>query len=924
MKKPKLVPSLSAHRQRKLPTSSTRLRVTPKTLATCFCIFSLLPFSALSAEEKQAPRLAVLTGANDTAQPMASLLEVQLSAHASYQVLERDSISEIIKEWDLAMLSAAESVSKRAEIGRLLKADVLVMLSERTKPTPCLDLVVSETTRGLRLRKASFPKSHDQELMIGSIKIEIDAAINKRAEGLKGIYVVPPFVSEDLTASHGRFSAAYARLLEARLQEMPGILVVEIAEARKISEEMILTGSAVQREPPTYFLGEYRFDSMNRAKPPFLRITARQGAKDLWREELAQADPSTAVAFLQRSLEDHLASPGENPEANKGGDSEIITLNKRAQNLFSIGLYEECAQLAEASLLLDSQQPEIRLLVMSAYAQHCRKSMMPLLEELPYRWAALSHVEAFLNMTDLGHANKLGATEIVAIHSSISGNFSYMDRASNEERKQVMEFLRERREMFIQVMKAKHRQGRLNDAIVRITLTQWLLGHQFYGESLRDDLRKRLEIAPTLLAGEIQYKKNAIQDITQFGFSDDMKLSEDFSWFLNELSAIKHPVVTSVVSAERKVIANLKEGKTSTSDRTHPDKGKPIPTAGNVRFDPIRFTIPGDEELWLDGVLDCGNGTDILWGWSRAGSVFLMNELGILQPIHKLTGGQFGQVCFDGKYVWMPVEAEKSAVLAIDPQSGSVVQFTSEDGIPDFQFSACAPLGQGRLCFAGTFGVQSDRRSYIAVLELGTGGEKKAKIIHEATRQKLPNETEREAEMDVSLSYVAGFMISKRGESGKPWQVVLKRAFEHSCLSIEPDTEKVEAFLIEPHTILLDRVTYQNNRALWTAGGFLKCLRAGTGKVENLRKIPDIRHGTKAFVIEQKNLTHICGDHWWVSDGESGAFQMLEGIIPGEEHQRSGLFLSHHYGIIFISSTDKNISYQVILPQTLYSPGQSR
>ncbi len=885
-------------------------------------VSAILLLLCTTTQASEPVRIAVITGENDGARPMASLLEVRLSTHESYQVLERESISEIIKEWDLAMLSAADSVSKRAEIGGLLKADILVMLSEQTKPAPRHDLVVSETARGLRLRTASFPKTQGNEQMIGNLRKEIDAAISKRAEGLKAVYSVPPFVSEDLTGNHVRFTTAYARLLEARLQEQPGILVVELAEARTISEEMTLTGSAVQREQPIYLLGEYRFDAMNQAKPPFLRITARQAGKDLWQQELAQASPSTAVAFLQKTLGTHLTAAPGNQQAGNGHESEISTLNKRAGNLFSSGMYEVCAQLAEASLLLDPRQPETRLLAMSAYGTHCRQLKMPLREELPYRRLALTHVEAFLNMTDPNYANKNNVSETNAIHSSIPGNFPYLDKASDEEKQQVMQYLRERRTMFMQVMTAKHKFGRLTDATVRITLTQWLLGHKSYGESLRDDLRKRLEIAPMLLAKEIVHKENGIQDLTLFGFSDEMKVSEDFSWFLDELSDIKHPVVSSVVSAERKLIANLKAGKTSPSDRRQPKKESPT-TAGKVRFDPIRFTIPGNEELWLQGMLDCGNGTDILWGWSRAGSVFLMKEKGILEPIHKTAGGQFGQVCFDGKYVWMPVEGDKSAVLAIDPTSGSVVQFTSQDGIPDFQFSACAPIGQGRLCFSGTFGVQSDRRSYIAVLELGAGGDKKAKIIHEATRQKLPDETEREAEMDANLSYVAGFMLSKPGENGDPWKVVLKRAFEHSCLSIEPDAGKVEAFLIEPHTIPNDQVTIQNHRALWATSkspfeaGYLKSLRAGTGKVEKLRKIPDIRHGTKSFVIQHKNLTHVCGDHWWVADGESGDFQMLEGKIPGQSHQRIGVFLSHHYGIIFVSSTDKEISHQVILPDEL-------
>ena len=190
------------------------------------------------------------------------------------------------------------------------------------------------------------------------------------------------------------------------------------------------------------------------------------------------------------------------------------------------------------------------------------------------------------------------------------------------------------------------------------------------------------------------------------------------------------------------------------------------------------------------------------------------------------------------------------------------------------------------------------------------------RIIHEATRQKLPDESERETEMDASLSFVPGFMLSKPGENGGPWEVMLKRRYHDSCLSIQPDAGKVEAFPIEQHSFLPMQVTFQQNRAFWAAGGYLKSLRAGSREVENMRKIPAYQHGTDARVLRHENRTHLAGDQWWLAEGEGGPFRKLTGEIPGNRHHHRNLYLSSHYGIVFTTSAGKDAAYQVVLPST--------
>ncbi|MCF7839082.1 MAG: hypothetical protein K9N49_10685, partial [Candidatus Marinimicrobia bacterium] len=252
---------------------------------------------------------------------LRALLEEHLSRNDRYVLVEREHIDQVFREQELSALSDASSVSKRVALGRLLGADLLVLLSERTSPKPHCEITVSETSRGLRLQRSKLLLSHELGNDAQEIEEIVKNALRKLAEPSIGIYAVPPFVSRDLSETYAHLQMAYARMLETVLLQIPGILVVELAEARAIAAEASLTGGNVERSLPLYLLGEFRYDAANPQMPPYVKITARVGERIVGRREVKMLSPEAAAPFLRRSV---LELVGE--DLGRTGQKEDIAL----------------------------------------------------------------------------------------------------------------------------------------------------------------------------------------------------------------------------------------------------------------------------------------------------------------------------------------------------------------------------------------------------------------------------------------------------------------------------------------------------------------------------------------------------------------------------------------------------------------------
>src|SRR5262245_23085681 len=104
---------------------------------------------------KKAPVCAFLDPDKAT---RAALLEAKLLADPSATWVERTAIDTILKEQVLQSVFGPQGGADRVQLGKLLKADLLVFVRQaKGAPEPALELIVSDTARGLRLVVRAIP-----------------------------------------------------------------------------------------------------------------------------------------------------------------------------------------------------------------------------------------------------------------------------------------------------------------------------------------------------------------------------------------------------------------------------------------------------------------------------------------------------------------------------------------------------------------------------------------------------------------------------------------------------------------------------------------------------------------------------------------------------------------------------------------------
>ena len=143
--------------------------------------------------------------------PLVSLLEAKLSQREEIQLLERAQIDRILQEQQLQLISSARGVHERIAAGKLLKADLLVLLRAREKgDIRQLDIIVAETKGGLRLLVRTILWSDDTLRDVNVLNSLMSQALEKYDGEIRQIVAVPPFVSNDLTHEYDFLQVAYS------------------------------------------------------------------------------------------------------------------------------------------------------------------------------------------------------------------------------------------------------------------------------------------------------------------------------------------------------------------------------------------------------------------------------------------------------------------------------------------------------------------------------------------------------------------------------------------------------------------------------------------------------------------------------------------------------------------------------------------
>ncbi len=160
-------------------------------------------------------RVAVIASQAAGVEKLVPLVELRLTQNKGIVLLEREKIKEIVREQELQSLTAAEGTSKRIGLGKLLKADLLILLREQEdeqpppgapdaslpqsdRPRPHASLVVCETAQGLRLCNRPVELTQDVEADARAVVCLAEGAIEKLRARSVDIVAVPPLVNNTL------------------------------------------------------------------------------------------------------------------------------------------------------------------------------------------------------------------------------------------------------------------------------------------------------------------------------------------------------------------------------------------------------------------------------------------------------------------------------------------------------------------------------------------------------------------------------------------------------------------------------------------------------------------------------------------------------------------------------------------------------
>jgi hypothetical protein len=678
--------------------------------------------------------------------PRAALLEAKLLAEPGATWVERASIDAVLKEQKLQAAFGPQGVGERVKLGRLLKADLLVMVRPvKDAREETLEVVVSETASGLRLLLRGVPVTKDAGADVAALVAAAKDGIKRHGEKVAEVVAVPPFVSQNLEFTHEHLKGALARLAEAEALGRRGVLVVELEEAEALAREIAVAapGTTLARPLPVYLLGEFRHEGKGEAATASLKLRAERGGKPVGKPEAVVVKPDESAAAVRKwaaGVLDELAKDG-GPRPPADAKAEARQLADRARVLKRLGNWAECLTLLEASLLLDPAQTELHAeavavltpLVGRSYRRACFPQLFGKVDDRNedadrfsrlYR-RGLAHLEAFADKGGdfFKGQDRSGANTLLLFNGG--GNFlHHPGTGTHPEMERVLRELKPENDALM---------AKLNPILVKQHVAA--MG------------RPRPAPAERFVKPE--------------GYDPD---------------APPDPVAHRI--------------KLTPIDLTIP---RPKPPAGPVKR--------------LNGLVAAGPGADVVW---TNHAVYLMTEKGKLRVAWEAPDRQtvFQSAQFDGKYVWCIARRVRNAalLLALDPATGKAHEVTDADGLPwpppehrtdplaSHRFTL-APLGPGRVCVAG-----GAPRVWVAVVTCDPNeGKAAVRVIHEA--REAPDREDADQWLSTTVAFRPSFMLTLRGApdaDGKtPVRVLLGRGGTPNLdvntfpLVIDPDAPSV-------------------------------------------------------------------------------------------------------------------------------------
>lgn len=703
-------------------------------------------FAGSLAAKTEAPPQPICGVISDPAhQATAALLEQQLAAGGRVRLVERDALRDVLREQSLATAFAPAQTGSRVEIGRLAKADLLVLLrsAERAKDAKReIDLVICETKLGVRLCTRSLP-SDGAETDAQAIVSLVNEAVERYSSGAYLIVAVPPFVNRDLTFEFDYLQGALARVAEQRLLQRPRTWVVELAEAESIEREAALTGDGkgITRLMPLYVTGEFRHTGQAEGRRLTLNIAVRRQDREvgkLTRGDLSPNDAATVITAGVDTLVSKAAGktpPSTAPATAPAAPSEAEQLAQRAKLFLRLGHWPEAIDLIEASLLLKPDQPDLhrgavlalsqflpqRGLVNGALKVDEGRRRRPVLD---YYERGLIHLESYARATKLTDNDD----QLLCVNLLMPLNPMY-DALPEDQQKTAADLSHK----ILGAILAFKARERVDDQ------TTWLIARTYvdsYPPAQREAVGLKLVDDFTFLTPH--FRRGVVRSVgpmTPINFGSDECLS-----FYEKASKHADPEI------RREALGWLEVNRNARKAQDAEAAGKPLAVAEPPKK-PVVVVVEKDPQVVLTKIelpgitrvsdwSAAGEGLDVFVAgeWSRSQTYVLPEKA---KPERLVGNGDVSldrlrDLRFDGRYVWAVGGHPRvfsdvfRRLVVFDPRDGRAWEFGPDDGLPRTREYDIAVLSPGRACVVGWFG-----RTWCAVLGIDDNGKKSVRMVRE-------------------------------------------------------------------------------------------------------------------------------------------------------------------------------------------------
>lgn len=674
---------------------------------------------------------AVITASDGVAERgVADLLEMRLAADEAFTLVDRANLKAVLTEQTLSAAFSAEGVGARVKLGRLIKADLLVLLRERKgEKATAIDIAVASTDRGLRLASDVVPWEPGRvEDIVNQFMTGVRRAGDLAQQPDLHLFAVPPFESRELTFDNVHQQRGYARLVEECLTGLPNVAVVEWAEANALLREVALTGSPVERSLPYYVIGSFRTTKNDSGARVHFDLELRQGSKVIANVSQDSLSEVETGPVLQHAVDELLAGVVDTSGAPPDAAAEIDLLLSRSSVFQALGAWDEAFPLYEAALVLDPGHREVRLRVFFDRVEMVRSTL-----GLPSRGASslrtrMQAMEAALDALDELIQRRLVDRRVVTeagylqTHGHLSG-YEHSAGANSELVTRLREYCRRRGRLFLAIVKNQPAQPSLaaserRAAARSLTNCSRLAAHL--------DAEEAFEVLFELICvlddqpGTEDVQLTALQALQSFWSRMDASQQERISnletssskrvrtaarigrilWSIQDPETYQQATdeIRSLVPEEslpkHLEMRAMHEAKAQLDDVTEEQRREA--SIQDVSVPKLTPLMLGDRpwpatRAWLtcSADLECAATTQGLWQIAGPGVVK------VLDPI------QAEELAWDGRYLWALGEGK---IIVLHPGRGRIAEFDAR-GAQDV-----AAAGPGHACAVAW--VMSDKRAY--------------------------------------------------------------------------------------------------------------------------------------------------------------------------------------------------------------------